>query len=120
MTEKGKKSCIIFICLLAVLTGYFMVLTFKSYSVSYESEIAPKYQEIISYIEEVENEAINLEQEIISIRSKIEEIHKTESSSTALSSEIQTEINVLSSKAGLKELSGSGISIILDDNTAGA
>lgn len=120
MSVKGKKSCIILMSLLAVITSYFIVLSFKSYSVSYESEIAPKYQEIISYIEDVENEANALEQEIIKIRTQIEEIHKSESNSTAISGQIQTEISELHEKAGLKEAVGSGISIILDDNTDGA
>ena len=120
MNNIAKNAYIIMLTILAVMTGYFLVVAFKSYTVSYNNEIAPKQKEIIEYIENLENETAQLESDILNMRTQIENFRNSSPQDNLLSAELQTEIDALNQKAGLKEASGSGISIILDDNTAGA
>jgi uncharacterized protein YlxW (UPF0749 family) len=79
-----------------------------------------KNQDLIALIEEIENSTFELEEEIDWRRLELSAIQEEKAGGEIVLNYLQRELNSLKDQAGLTELNGPGIILILDDNKAGA
>lgn len=79
-----------------------------------------KNQALIESIKQLETNISGLEDELSSLRDDIDDLQNGESGERNISRNMQIDIQLQQTTAGLTELSGEGIIITLDDNSAGA
>lgn len=114
----GQKHNV-FLTIIALLLGLMLMVavnTNRAAEVKVDSDTA----ELIAYIEDMEAQTVGLQDEIKAARLRIETIQAGQSEDQALTSAMGDSLIQLNIRAGLTELAGPGLTVILDDNTVGA
>ena len=101
------------------LLGILIIMSVKSYA-STLNQAENSNQQLVEYIEKLESDTAELEQQILAVRSEIDQIHSQQTDGETLISELNTTLNQLNTYAGLTQIQGEGIRIVIDDNTVGA
>lgn len=117
MFNLRKHYTIIIAC---VLTGLLLAVALRTQTAFQDGQSPNKNQNMIDLINVLEQETIALEDTIDSLRKQIDQIQQQQSTGEGILVSLQNQIQQLRLQAGLAEISGSGITIVLDDNTAGA
>ena len=123
MPQNKKIFPLITLCLLAIVTGCLVSIAFKTFSDSIPSAESPanqKNQALIGYINKLEQEISDLEKAIISTRDGMQAMQKEQSEDSLALKGLQTELSKLNFAAKFTEVSGPGLTIVLDDNASGA
>lgn len=109
----------IFITTLFIILGLLIVITIATHE-AINKQVENSNQELINYIEAMETETSDLEQEIIATREAIEAIHSEYAESESRLNLLNNTLNQLNLQAGYTDVTGKGIIITLNDNTVGA
>ena len=80
----------------------------------------PHNQTLIETIKQMEQEIAAMEKDIAALREEIDALQKGEQGERNISRNLQMDMQLQQTAAGLTELSGEGIVITLDDNSSGA
>jgi len=124
ITVKKKYAPAIFIlCLLSILTGFAIAITFKSIAAGSNNAASPtsqKYRDLIEYIGKLEKETAELENMMLSVRTDMAKLQKEQSEGSQSMTDLQQALNEINFRAKFTEVSGLGIIITLDDNVSGA
>lgn len=108
-------TSLIFVCFLS---GLLVAWQLRTHLAS--SEQVKKDTSLIDVIQALDKENTSLQEQIASLRQKLEEAQKQQTRYQGQLKEIQQQIDELKVLAGLVPLTGPGIVITLDDNNAGA
>jgi len=118
MTNWKKYIPITIAC---ILTGLLLTTAFQSQTAAIKGDTKTNNNKtLIDIINNLEAETNVLEETIDSLRKQIEEIQKQEAPGQGFLVSLQDQIKQLKLRAGQTDVSGPGIIIELDDNTAGA
>ena len=115
-----KKKTIFSLTLLAILTGFFFMVSYRANSSTAPTAQELRNQELREYIQKLEGDIAELEEQILSARQTIATVQSEQSDDEALLRSLNDQLSKLKDQAGITEATGPGIIITLDDNTAGA
>ncbi|MGI6065244.1 MAG: DUF881 domain-containing protein [Bacillota bacterium] len=107
------------ITIACVLTGFLLTVALKTQTAT-SSENINKNQTLIDIIETLESDTQLLEDNIGTIQEQINAVQKQETSGQGIVTDLQNQVEKLKLRAGQTEVSGPGITIVLEDNAAGA
>ncbi|ATW25252.1 DUF881 domain-containing protein [Candidatus Formimonas warabiya] len=107
------------ITIACILTGLLLASALRTQTAVQNTDKTSKNNTLIDIINNLESETKVLEETISSLRDQIEVIQKKDSSEGILVS-VQNQVQQLRLQAGHTSVSGPGIIVVLDDNTAGA
>ncbi len=110
---------VLFLTGLALLLGIMIIIAIRA-NMAQVAQTDNSNQELIDYIEKQEAESAELEQQIVSIRQEIENIHEQSAESESMLNILNDSLAKINLTAGYTAVSGPGIVVTLDDNTAGA
>lgn len=117
MTNMKKYAAITIAC---VLTGLLLTMALRTQTAIQNSEKNSKNKTLIDIINNLEEETQTLEETIGSIREEINSIQEKSAPEEGALVSLQHKVQQLKLKAGQTDVYGPGITITLDDNTAGA
>jgi len=103
-----------------VLTGLLFTVALRTQTAALDDEKVNKNKTLIDIINNLEAETKVLEDTIGTIRDQIDQVQKDQSPEEGVLVSLQNQVSKLQLLAGQTEVSGPGIIIVLDDNTAGA
>jgi uncharacterized protein YlxW (UPF0749 family) len=110
----------IYISTLCILTGILIAWQYVAIASAPEGQTRGRNVMLVSAIEELETEAVALGEKILTLRKELDTIHDAKLADEVELSSVQKELQWLRSLAGLTEVHGPGITVILDDNLAGS
>ncbi|MCR4962536.1 MAG: DUF881 domain-containing protein [Firmicutes bacterium] len=110
---------VLYLSALALLLGVMIIIAART-NMAQLAQIDNNNQELIDYIEKQEAESAELEQKIVNIRQNIENIHKESAESESMLNILNDSLAKINLVAGYTPVSGPGIVVTLDDNSAGA
>lgn len=110
---------IIVLTLVALLLGIMIMVSVYTHSAGQRLE-EKNNDNLVSYVETLQDEILALEGKIKSTREKIDSIQSDQAENELLTSSLTTNYNRLAQATGMTEMVGPGILITLDDNTVGA
>lgn len=113
-------SNILMMTIIAVAVGFLVVFAIYSNKAAVGQQTDAGADYLIKQIEDLEDEADSLEEQIIDTRSQIEELQTQQESRQTIISKDEKKLSNLNLMAGFTDLNGPGIIITLDDNTEGA
>ncbi|MGI5891626.1 MAG: DUF881 domain-containing protein [Bacillota bacterium] len=119
MKNFWDKHMLVF-AIVACITGFVLMISFRSYTPISASDNDTRHKAIIAYIKKLEDETSALEEQIMAARAEIESLQKTQTEGADILLDLQTMIEPLNIKAGYTAMTGAGLILTLDDNTAGA
>ncbi|MDD2498417.1 MAG: DUF881 domain-containing protein [Desulfitobacteriaceae bacterium] len=102
-----------------VLTGLLLTVALKTQT-ALNSENVNKNQTLIDLIENLEMDTQTLEESIGSVQKQIDEVQKQGTSGQGMVAGLQNQVEELKLRAGQTDVFGPGVTIVLEDNTAGA
>lgn len=108
------------ITLACILTGLLLTAALRTQTAVQDEIKASKNSTLIDIINNLEEETKVLEESISSLRSQIENIQQQEAPGQGFVVSLQDQIQRLKLRSGQTNVSGPGIIVVLDDNTAGA
>ncbi len=108
------------ITIAALITGFLLMVSFRHYYNSAARAQKPHNQQLIAYIDNLEEEINSLEEEIIEAREKIDSIQKEQTEGEYVLAGLNKSLESLKNKAGLTQVTGPGVVLTLDDNNKGA
>jgi len=109
------------ITIACIITGMLLSSALRAQTALENSEKASRNQTLIDIINSLEEETKVLEETIDSLRAQIEKIQNEEApGQQGYVASLQDQIQQLKLRSGQTNVSGPGIIIVLDDNTAGA
>ncbi|MDS1029319.1 DUF881 domain-containing protein [Bacillota bacterium LX-D] len=116
------KKWHLFLSLVCLISGILIVTLFRVHdTISAEAENTNNNKDsLIPVINQLEKENHSLEQNIDDIRQKIDAAQKAQINGTNRLGGLEKEMQTLKMQAGLLEVEGPGITLVLDDNTKGA
>lgn len=115
-----KMKAITALTLLAILTGFFFMVSYRANTSTAPSAQELRNQELRDYIQKLEGDIADLEQQILSARQTIATVQGEQSDDEALLSSLNMQLNKLKDQAGITEAQGPGLVITIDDNKVGA
>ncbi len=110
----------IWVAMICLFSGMLMAWQFQLSNASKALATERKGDSLISFIEDMEKSTADLEEEIGVLRSLIDDLQNKQVSGQDEMTNLQEELNLIKGLAGMVEVTGPGITIILDDNVAGA
>lgn len=114
------KKWHIYLTLVCVISGMLLVSLVRTQQASKASAANNKTSTLISVIEQLEKDTLDLEQQIDDLRKKIDAAQQEQISGEDRLASLQEYMQKLKMQAGLIEVEGPGIIVILEDNTKGA
>ena len=121
--KKKYTSAIFLLCLLSVLTGFVIAVTFKSLATESNNATSPtnrKYRDLIEYIGRLETETAEMENMMLAVRTDMAKLQKEQSAGSQAMMSLQQALDEINFRAKFTEVSGPGIIITIDDNVSGA
>lgn len=114
------KKWHVWLTVICLVSGLLMVTLFKTHQSLQAEATTRKNDTLISIIEDLEKETESLEQRIKDLHQLIDEARKKQSSGQGLMADMEQDIKELKMMAGLTEVKGPGVVVVLDDNAKGA
>lgn len=118
--KKFITKPILGLTIVALVTGFLLMAAFRYYNINVSRAAEPRNQHLISYIQNLEEEIGQLEEEVLDIRGQIKEIQRAQTEGETMLVGMNKNLEVLKDYAGLTEAKGSGIILTIDDNHVGA
>ena len=109
-----------FLALLTFFAGLIISLTLRANADLFTPSGDLRYKELISYIEELEEENADISDQINQVRGQIGEIQNNQGEEEGVLLGLQKNLDMLKLTGGYLEVEGPGIIIILDDNQTAA
>lgn len=119
MSKYRQQKNILFLTGLALLLGVMIVVAVNT-NVAGEMKEDRETQEIIAYIEDLEDEGAALQEQIRATREQISAIQSEQVAGESELAEMAEELALLRQYAGLTELTGPGVIVTMNDNSVGA
>lgn len=119
MSRYQSQVNILLLTLVALLLGLLIMIAANTHSVG-ESMQENDTQELVSYVETLQDDILALENSIKTTREQIDAIQSGQAESELLTSTLTSTYSRLANAVGMTELVGPGILVTLDDNTVGA
>jgi len=114
------KKWHVYITIIAMVSGILIVGLFRTSKATQEATANNKTDNLISIIEQLENEITSLEETIANLHEQINTIQEEQVKGEALFENLNAYRENLRMQTGLTPLEGPGIKVTLDDNPKGA
>lgn len=114
------KKWHVYLLLISLVSGFLGVSLIRANQAMQAAQADDKTYNLISIIEQQENEIASLEESIAELHEKIEAAQSEQVDGKERYEVLQQYIQGLKMEAGLTQLEGPGIKVILDDNPKGA
>ncbi|WP_227764521.1 DUF881 domain-containing protein [Zhaonella formicivorans] len=114
------KKWHLYLTVICLISGVLLITLFKTQQAVRAEAASKKANNLISVIDGLEKETDALEEKIAALREQIDAIQKEQISGEDRMASLKQELETLKMQAGLTEVEGPGVIVVLDDNAKGA